>query len=187
MHLVERWFGAGFTQLHPLLQQLHRQGGRLHGQVDLHFGNGLAGLVGARLATRLGIPTTRNQVAFEVEIHSDADNLHWNRCFADGAQLRSTFQPRDSWPQGHWLETTGPLSLALAVDIHQGGWYWRPLKAWLHGIPVPLWLLPRTQAHKRIENGQYHFYVGFSLPLLGTLFSYSGALQAEAPVTEPHN
>jgi hypothetical protein len=187
VHIVERWFGAGFNQFHPLLQLLHRQGGRLYGQVDLQLGCGLAGLVGARLAARLGIPTTQPRVDFQVEIHSDAVALHWNRCFADTVQLRSAFQPKGSWPHGYWLETTGALTLALAVDVREGGWYWQPLRAWLHGIPIPLWLLPRTQAYKRIENGLYHFYVGFSLPLLGKLFSYSGALQAEAPATEPYS
>lgn len=44
---------------------------------------------------------------------------------------------------------------------------------------IPLWLLPRTTAYKRIENDRYHFYVGFSLPLLGTLLSYSGNLSAD--------
>ena len=47
----------------------------------------------------------------------------------------------------------------------------------MHGVRVPLWLLPRTEAYKRIDADHYHFHVGFSLPLLGLLFSYSGALQ----------
>ncbi|MBU1285087.1 MAG: DUF4166 domain-containing protein [Gammaproteobacteria bacterium] len=176
MSTVERWFAAGFTQLHPLLQQLHQQGGKLQGQVDLKFGRGLAGLIGARLAKQLGIPTQQARVDFQVDIHDSDNTLHWNRCFADSAMLFSRFQPSGSWPNGHWLESTGALKLALAVDVHQGGWYWRPLKAWLHGVRLPLWLLPRTEAYKRIEEGRYQFYVGFSLPLLGNLLSYSGAL-----------
>lgn len=176
MHSVERWFGDGFSQLHPLLQQLHRQGGNLQGKVDLRLGNGLAGLLGRRLAGRLGIPLEHPQVEFKVMIHSNGETLHWDRYFATTTALRSTFHPHGYWPAGYWLETTGALRLALAVDIHAGGWYWRPIKAWLHDVRVPLWLLPRTSAYKRIDNGRYHFHVGFALPLLGTLFSYSGTL-----------
>jgi hypothetical protein len=176
VHIVERWFGTGFAELHPQLQQLHRQGGTLHGQVNLQLGNGLAGILGARLAARLGIPMEQPRVAFRVDIHSEGDTLHWNRAFADAALVCSSFQPKGSWPNGHWIESTGALKLSLAVDIQEGGWYWRPLKAWLYGVRIPLWLLPRTRAYKRIEDGLYHFYVGFSLPLLGNLLSYSGAL-----------
>ena len=179
MPVVERWFASGFTQLHPLLQKLHHQGGKLHGQVDLQFGRGLAGVIGVRLATRLGVPTQQAHVEFQVDIHEADNALHWNRCFASNAMLYSCFQPSGSWPDGHWLESTGALKLALAVDVSQGGWYWRPLKAWLHGVRIPLCLLPRTKAYKRIEEGRYQFYVGFSLPLLGNLFSYSEALQLE--------
>ncbi len=179
MHLVEQWFGAGFAELHPLLQQLHRQGGNLHGQVDLQLGKGLAGTLGARLARRWGIAPDHPQVPLKVSIHSSGDTLHWNRYFADAAPMRSSFQPHGSWPDGYWIESTGGIRLALAVDVHDGGWYWRPLKAWVHGVRVPLWLLPRTEAYKRIEAERYHFHVGFSLPLLGLLFSYSGALQLE--------
>lgn len=73
---MERWFGEGFKHLHPLLQRLHRQGGTLHGAVDLHTGTGLAGWFGARLATRLGIPTDKKQLDLFVTIHSRNDALH---------------------------------------------------------------------------------------------------------------
>ena len=187
MSVVERWFGAGFTQLHPLLQKLHQQGGKLHGDVDLQFGRGLAGVIGVRLATRLGVPTKQARVKFQVNIHDSDNTLHWNRYFADSAVLYSRFQPSGSWPHGHWLESTGAVKLALAVDVIEGGWYWRPLKAWLHGVRIPLWLLPHTEAYKRIEEGRYQFYVGFSLPLLGNLFSYSGALQLDHTATIPNS
>lgn len=179
METVERWFGEGFKHLHPLLQRLHRQGGTLHGPVDLHTGTGLAGWFGARLATRLGIPTDKKQLDLFVTIHSRNDALHWNRRFGDGAYLCSTFHPCGSWPDGYWIESTGAMRLALAVETTDRGWRWRPLKAWLHGMRIPLWLLPRTTAYKRIENDHYHFYVGFSLPVLGTLLSYSGNLSAD--------
>ena len=67
--------------------------------------------------------------------------------------------------------------MTLKVDIIEGGWYWRVTNVRLRGIPVPLWLIPGSAAYKRIEDGKYRFYVGFSLPLVGKVFSYSGLLE----------
>lgn len=174
---VESWFGEGFIGLHPLLQRLHRQGGVLEGEVELATGAGLAGWLGRRLAGKLGIPLGARRVPLRVDIHCDESGLHWNRRFAGSATLVSLFRPVGRWPDGHWEECTGALRLALQVDTRDGGWRWVPIAAWVRGIRIPLALLPRTAAYKRIEGGRYHFYVGFSLPGLGELFSYSGGLE----------
>ncbi|WP_337058112.1 DUF4166 domain-containing protein [Pseudomonas sp. USHLN015] len=174
---VESWFGEGFIGLHPLLQRLHRQGGVLEGEVELASGAGLAGWLGRRLAGKLGIPLGARRVPLRVDIHCDESGLHWSRRFAGSATLVSLFRPVGRWPDGHWEECTGALRLALKVDTRDGGWRWVPIAAWVRGIRIPLALLPRTTAYKRIEGGRYHFYVGFSLPGLGELFSYSGGLE----------
>jgi hypothetical protein len=48
------------------------------------------------------------------------------------------------------------------------------------GLRLPLWLFPNSIAFKTVEAGRYRFYVGFSLPLLGTVLSYGGLLSAVA-------
>jgi hypothetical protein len=58
------WFGESFTALDPLLQDLHRHGGKLSGKVDLKFGSGLAGLIGRRLATKLGLPSQAGKLKY---------------------------------------------------------------------------------------------------------------------------
>lgn len=100
--------------------------------------------------------------------------------------MQSLFVPMGALPDGCWIEQTGPIRLALTVDIIEGGWYWRCLKMWLHGIRVPLWLMPRTQAFKRVEGERYRFYVGLSLPLLGTVLSYGGLLNAAVAADTGH-
>lgn len=175
---VTRWFGEGFGHLHPLLQALHRGSGGLSGQVSLQFGAGLAGVVGRRLVRSLGIPESAGPHHLDVEIGHDATTLQWDRCFDRTHHVRSSFRPKGHWPDGCWIENTGPLELELAVDVVEGGWYWRAVALRLHGIRVPLWLIPRSSAYKRIEDGGYRFFVGFSLPILGEVFSYSGLLEA---------
>ncbi|HEY5802459.1 MAG TPA: DUF4166 domain-containing protein [Lysobacter sp.] len=175
---VTQWFGAGFAQLHPLLQSLHLHGGRLSGQATLRFGSGLAGVLGRRMARRLGVPIQAGPHRLEVEIGHDCGTLQWNRCFDGSHWVRSSFHPSGHWPDGVWLERTGPIELALAVEVVDGGWHWRTVSLRVHGLPVPRWLVPRSTAYKHIEHDRYRFHVGFGMPLLGEVFSYSGLLRS---------
>ncbi len=52
---VIKWFGKNFSELDPLLQELHRNGGELSGIVNLEFGSGLAGVIGRKLSLNLGV------------------------------------------------------------------------------------------------------------------------------------
>jgi hypothetical protein len=72
------------------------------------------------------------------------------------------------------------VRLALTVDIIQGAWHWRPLKVWLRGVRIPQCLGLRVTAYKVIDGGKYRFYVGLALPVLGTVITYSGCLEADA-------
>ncbi|WP_083838934.1 DUF4166 domain-containing protein [Rhodanobacter fulvus] len=184
--LVETWFGDAFSQLHPLLQQLHRRGGTLSGPVEVRTGSGLAGWFGRRLARSLGIPESCERCAFEVQIGSNDKQMFWRRTFAGDARMLSVFEPVGAWPNGYWIEQTGAVQLRLAVEIIDGGWYWRLRQARFCGVPLPRHLLPTTAAWKRTENGRYRFQVQFSLPWLGTILAYGGLLDAER-LGEPHH
>jgi hypothetical protein len=176
--LVSDWFGPAYARLHPLLQRLHRdRASRLEGEVTMRFGRGLAGVLGQRLARRLGMPDVAGPQRLVVEVSHDDTHLHWQRRFGDGHALLSTFRPVGRYPDGHWLEDTGPIAFALQVDINDsGGWDWRWVRAWRRGRPLPLWLLPRPSACKRVVDGRYCFHVGFRAPLLGELMAYEGLL-----------
>lgn len=181
--LIGRWFGEAFAQLHPLLQTLHREGGVLQGNAELQFGTGVAGWLGRRIARNMGLPQAAGSVPLEVTISHTQDELVWARRFGTHAPMVSRFAPVGHWPDGHFRERTGTLQFELAVDIGDGGWTWRPLRAQVHGIPVPLRLLPRSHAYKRIEHGAYRFDVAVVAPGLGLLVRYAGLLTAgPAPV-----
>ncbi len=175
---VVDWFAHKFSELHPLLQDLHRNGGQLHGTVQIEIPTGVAGLLGRRLAKKLGVPTTNSSPKLDVSISHTDGLLHWHRTFDDNMQMRSIFKPVGNMDSGYWLDDTGPLELKLTVDILDGGWYWRCLSMRLWKIPLPLWLFPHSKAYKKIEGDKYRFYVSFSLLGLGTILSYSGLLDA---------
>jgi hypothetical protein len=177
-----RWFGDDFDRLHPLLQALHANGGRLHGEIAIGFGRGIAGALGRRVAWRMGIPAGPMS-RFEVRITHDDGAMRWERRFAAGGALVSVFRPVGRYPDGYWLEEAGAVLLKLAVDIRDGGWHWRLRGASWRGIALPAWLFPRIDAGKSIDaEGGYRFRVAFALFPLGTLLHYEGRLVA-APLS----
>ena len=173
---VVEWFSSHFHTLHPRLQALHLHGGQLQGTVRIDFGHGIAGWLGRRIARRLGIPARAGPCGFNVGIEHRDDALLWSREFEGGARMVSVFRPVGHWPDGYWIERSGPLRLQLGVDIVDGGWYWRLRGAWLGPLRLPLALLPASRAHKRIVDDRYCFLVEFSIPLLGTVLRYAGEL-----------
>ncbi len=174
---VEIWFGDGFARLHPLLQALHREGGRLEGPVRFRTGRGLAGLIGRRVLRRLGIDPALPESMLVVDIRHADGALRWARRFGDGPEAVSWFRPVGRWPDGCWEERAGPLMLRLAVDTEGGGWRWRQLGCRLRGLPLPASLAPGVEAGKRIENGRYRFDVAIRLPLLGEVLAWGGDMR----------
>ena len=174
---IKNWFGEDFSQLDPLLQKLHSNGGTLSGRVDVLVGKGISGLIGKRLAVKLGIPFDRKINTLQVEIKHSSSELLWNRTFNEDNEMRSIFVPHGVYPTGYWTESSGEFSLVLKVEIIDGGWHWVQESIRLKNLPLPLWLFPKTTAYKAIVDGKYVFSVSFSLPILGHLLSYSGQLQ----------
>ena len=176
-NFVSDWFADQFTTLHPLLQKLHIDGGKLYGNVDINYGYGLAGLIGRHIAKKLHIPD-EGVHRLQVNISHQANGLHWDRLFDDHLEMKSLFSPVGIKGDGYWIEEIGALHIFLTVDTRDGGWAWHCIGFKYKGISLPTWLLPRTIAYKNIENGQYRFYVGLHLPVLGKLLSYTGLLSA---------
>lgn len=176
--VVARWFGRRFEELHLLIQQLHTDGGVLSGKVKITYGKGFAGLIGRRLGKKMNLPSAGLH-RLVVNIAHENDTLLWSRCFNQSVILTSEFKPSGDINNGYWIEKTGPLTMHLTVDIHQGGWFWRCVQVRLWGLPIPRWLIPMMSAYKLIENNQYRFHVSFSYPTLGTLVSYQGLLSPE--------
>ena len=175
---ASNWFGSSFKDLHPLLQNLHVNGGQLKGVIDLQFGTGLGGIIGRRLAPKIGLPVNSGVIDFEVNISHTVNKLSWVRKFDNNHVMTSLFVPHGKYPTGYWSETTGNLSLELGVVIRDGGWYWVQRKVRLFGMPLPLMLFPSSHAYKKIRDNHYEFSVTFTLPIIGKLVSYSGKLSA---------
>jgi hypothetical protein len=181
---VLAWFGSAFGQLHPQLQELHRVGGSLSGNVRIEFAQGLAGIIGRRIARTLGIPLAATS-GLEVCIHSRDGALHWHRRFATGTDFKSVFVPVGHYPEGHWIESTGRVQVVLGVAVVDGAWRWEHRQTRLWGLPLPRWFAPRTIASKEIAGSDYVFRVEVVVPLFRTVVSYAGVLTPTSPLS-PH-
>jgi len=178
--IVKKWFGEGFKNLDPLIQQLHLSNrGVLHGQVILEYGSGLSGVIGKRLGGKLGLPVSEGTKNLKVEIESKNGLLVWSRLFDSQYKMVSKFKPLGTYPDGHWQEQTGVVRLDLGVEISNGGWYWVQKNVWYKSRRLPVWLFPSSQAYKRIVDGKYEFSVSISLPLFGKIIQYDGLLELQ--------
>lgn len=177
--IVKNWFAEQFEYLDPLLQQLHLTGGQLVGDVEISYGIGLAHIIGARFARKMNLPAAGKH-RLTVDISHNQQALLWGRSFNNQTLVYSIFKPVGTMADGYWVEETGNLSMQLAVEIKDAGWYWRCLSVKYRGVSIPSWLVPKTTAYKLVEGGKYRFYVEVSLPLVGSLFSYQGLLEKSA-------
>jgi hypothetical protein len=176
---VQAWFGPAFAALDPALQRLHRDGGTLAGPVRIVFPTGLRGVIGRRIARRMGIPCDGHAHRLQVTVRSEAGALHWERRFDAGVPFASVFVPVGAYPDGYWVESTAALSLRLGVVIADGAWHWRHRATMLAGLALPAWLGPRVHGEKAVLDGRYRFGVALSLPLLGQVMAYAGSLSME--------
>ncbi|WP_444940765.1 DUF4166 domain-containing protein [Microbulbifer sp. ZKSA004] len=184
VNAVTNWFGSDFSKLNPPLQRLHTTGAMLSGEVKVQFGSGLAGIIGKRIAGKLGVPKNTNASPFSVNIQHTPDKLIWSRTFSNSHPMISEFVPIGTRGEaGYWLEKTGITNIRLGVSIEEGNWFWVPLSVSILHIPIPSALRPSICAGKSIINNQYHFEVSISLPILGFSFGYSGILREQLTET----
>jgi Domain of unknown function (DUF4166) len=134
----------------------------------------------ARLAARIiGLPDEATAVPIHVSIERSADGAErWTRRFAGKAFHSDMSLGRD----GRMWERFGPLDFQLGLH-EAGGKLHYPLTAGrLFGVPLPLFLLPKSEAFEFADaHGRFNFDVRLSLPLAGLLVHYKGWLKPADP------
>ncbi len=65
-------------------------------------------------------------------------------------------------------ERFGPFRFATALVV-EGERLLLDLRRWsVFGIPLPMWLCPRSQSYESAEDGRFNFHVKISHPLMGS-------------------
>jgi hypothetical protein len=142
------------------------------GRASVERGRGvLAHLAGAAIGFPKAVADTPVSVRFDAANDTEA----WTRKFGDDSFSSQQFAGRGR-SKGLLCERFGPLTFAMAL-VSKGGRLSLVLRRWsAFGLPLPMWLGPRSIAYEATEDGRFHFHVEISHPLTGLIVRYRGWL-----------
>jgi hypothetical protein len=172
--LYARILGEAWNHLPAEIRDLHDvgDGATTEGRARVERGSGLL----ARLTAAIfGLPRTNSDIAVRVRFDAANGVETWMRSF--GADH---FRSRQFAGRGRsdrlLCERFGPLTFAMAL-VAEGDRLSLVLRRWsLFGLPLPMWLCPRSDSYENTEAGRFNFHVKISHPLTGLIIRYDGRL-----------
>lgn len=178
--IYQQLLGERFARLDPILQTFFslERGGRAAGEIEVIRGKGA---IRSLVAFALGIPPA-GRYALELDVTEAAGRQSWRRTF--GRHVLATRQRG----RGELLvESTGAASLGFELRVENGAITFHPRRAWILGVPIPLWLAPDIDAENTADPaGGWLVRVNFRVPLLGLIGVYQGVVHPiHAPVDAP--
>ena len=179
--LLEELLGpAAFAALPAPLRAFHGAAGEpvWRGRAEITTGATLM----ARLLRRIiSLPEAGSDVPLSVSVEriegSSGQAESWTRNFG-GARFTSRLHA----DAGMLHERFGPITFRLGLSACDGGITLPVVSARCLGIPLPAFLLPRSQAREDVdEQGRFRFDVKLTLPGFGLLTHYRGWLVPAPP------
>jgi Domain of unknown function (DUF4166)/Saccharopine dehydrogenase NADP binding domain len=175
MPLYQRLLGDAYAKLPEPIRALHdvRGSAAAAGRARVQRGrNPLARLA----AALIGFPQATSDTPVRVEFKTSRDAEIWRRSFGT-----DHFESRQSAGRGRadglMCEQFGPCRFAIAL-VADGERLLLVLRRWsVFGIPLPMWLCPRSHAYESAEGGRFNFHVKISHPVTGLIVSYDGWLE----------
>lgn len=171
--LYQRVLGDGWSSLPDSVRAMHDGARVAEGVARVERGsNPIARLAGVLMS----FPPARTETPVRVDFDVNAREEVWTRTF--GAHH---FKSTQHEGKGRWerllVERFGALEFAMAL-VCDGERLRLVLRAWrAFGVPLPLWLGPRSDAHEAEEGGVFCFFVEISHPLVGLIVRYRGWLK----------
>jgi hypothetical protein len=175
--------GTAFDTLPREVREMHEIAGTkiARGRASVKRGrNILSRLVGRMM----GFPAAAEDVPVEVRFELAQGEEIWTRTFGNQSFSSRQYAGRGRWE--HLLcERFGPLTFAMGL-VAENGRLTLMLRHWrAFGVPLPLWLCPRSDAYEASADGRFRFHVAISLPLVGLIVRYQGWLAEDPNGHEP--
>lgn len=152
----------------------------LHSVQDMESFSGFAEVTRGRsilariAAWILGFPPAGEEVPVTVTITRTDEGETWERNFA-GRVFRS-YCSRSPEPY-RYRERLGLFTYELGLPVEYGRVRFPVRRGWILGVPVPRFLLPRSDTSEFALSDAFHFDVALAAPLSGALIvRYRGAL-----------
>lgn len=168
--------GPAFATLPPEVRATHLTAGvsRWHGRASVARGSAPFSRLVAAL---FRFPPASADTPVEVTKSATGAGETWVRRFGS-----RTFRSHlTATPQGI-TERFGPFTFALGLTITDGALHYPVTAGRLGPLPLPGWMLPRSEAREYVEDGCFHFDVRLLAPLTGSLMvHYRGHLTPARP------
>jgi hypothetical protein len=168
-------FGSAWSHLPLEIQAMHDRSCDAEAKGLAHVERG-AGLIANMIASIMGFPGSGKEIPVKVEFSVKHARETWKRTFG-----KSSFKSFQYAGTGRWerllVERFGPLAFAMA-PVPRDGRLLLFIRHWsVFGIPLPLWLAPRSDSFEFVENGRFHFNVSIFYPFVGLIVHYRGWLE----------
>jgi hypothetical protein len=173
--LYARVLGTAWDSLPVEIRNMHDVDGTISAQGRATVERGRSAL--ARLAAFIiGFPKAAADTAVSVQFDTSGQGEIWTRSFGDDSFSSRQFVGRGHL-EGLLCERFGPLTFAMAL-VPENGRLSLVLRHWsAFGIPLPMWLCPRSDSYEQTESGQFRFHVEIWHPFTGLIVRYRGWLE----------
>jgi hypothetical protein len=173
--LYERILGTAWNELPAPIRTMHDVTDTLvaAGRARVERGRSLL----ARLTCALiGFPQSSPDIPVRVEFAVSNGEETWTRTF--GSERFSSRQFAGRNLSGRLLcERFGPITFAMALVVG-GERLSLALRRWsIFGVPMPMWLCPKSESYESTEQDRFNFHVAISHPLTGLIIRYDGWLE----------
>ncbi|WP_179378907.1 DUF4166 domain-containing protein [Jannaschia marina] len=133
------------------------------------------GLAARAICFAVGFPPAAEDVPVTVTMERRGDAEIWVRDFG-GRRFRSHLRSAGAPGKGEVTERFGPLTFRIGLKVVDGRLTYPVLAGRLGPVPLPRWLLPRSETVEAADGAGVKFDVDVSLPRVGRLVRYRGRL-----------
>jgi hypothetical protein len=166
--LYRRVLGPDFDALPAVLKRFHdaAEGGRAQGTFRVVRGSGVVRNI---VASLLRLPKAGENVPICLEVVVQGDRERWLRHFP--GRCTTTVE----WADGNLLmERFGLSSFSSILAVEGSRVRYIFQRAWLAGIPLPVWLSPHVESYVDAGETGWRVVVHIFAPILGEIVHYEG-------------
>ena len=176
--LYQRLLGEAYARLPAPIRAMHdlSASAAAQGRARVERGRHPLALIAAAF---IGFPKANPDTPVRVDFTVANGQEIWRRTFGAQSFASRQFAGRGR-SDGLLCEQFGPCRFGIALVADGERLVLVPRRWSVFGIPLPLWLCPRTQAYESAEGGRFNFHVKISHPLTGLIVSYDGWLEPVA-------
>jgi hypothetical protein len=174
--LYARLLGYAWTELPSEVRAMHDWRGTVEARGTASVERG-AGLLAKLVAKLIGFPAAAAETPVNVRFSVRDGVETWTRTFGSLQFTSTQFAGRGR--AVHLLcERFGPFTFAMALVVANGRLSLVPRSWSMLGVPLPLSLCPRADAHESVADGLFRFHVEICHPLTGLIVRYRGSLSS---------